>query len=53
VQRHHPRDEVEEAAAEAGLEVVAVRGYSGGLCLSAAPDEEVDSKFVYVARKPA
>jgi SAM-dependent methyltransferase len=53
VQRHHPRDEVEGAAAEAGLEVVAVRGYSGGVCLNERPDEEADSKFVYVVRKPA
>lgn len=53
VQRHHPRAEVEAAAAAAGLDLVAVRGQASGLCLNEDPDEQSDSKFVYVARKPA
>jgi SAM-dependent methyltransferase len=52
VQRHHPRWEVEDAAAEAGLELVAVHGQTAGPVLTPDPDDEADTKFVYVVRKP-
>jgi SAM-dependent methyltransferase len=52
VQRHHPRAEVERAIAEAGLDVVAVRGLAPGPSLTPDGDEEADTKTVYVTRKP-
>lgn len=52
VQRHHPRAEVERAIAEAGLELVAVRGLAPGPRLTPEGDEEADTKTVYVTRKP-
>ena len=52
LQRHHPRDDVARAVEEAGLELVAVRGLGRGLQLSQEADEELDTKFVYVVRKP-
>lgn len=51
VHRHHSRDEVERAAAAAGLDVVAVRGQSPGVRISREPDEELHSKTVYVLRR--
>jgi SAM-dependent methyltransferase len=52
VQRHHPRAEVERAIAEAGLELLAVRGLAPGTRLTPEADEEADTKTVYVTRKP-
>jgi SAM-dependent methyltransferase len=52
VQRHHPRADVERAIAEAGLELVAVRGLAPGPLLTSYGDEEADTKTVYVTRKP-
>jgi len=53
LQRHHPRATVERAAAEAGLEIVTVRGQLTGVRLEREPDEERHTKLVYVARRPA
>jgi predicted TPR repeat methyltransferase len=53
LQRHHPRADVERAAAAAGLEIVAVRGQLTGVRLEREPDEERHTKLVYVARRPA
>jgi SAM-dependent methyltransferase len=53
LQRHHPRAEVERAIAGAGLELAVARGQLPGARLELEPDEEVHSKVVYVARKPA
>lgn len=52
LQRHHPRHEVARAVQQAGLELLAVRGLGRGLQLTLEADEEVDTKFVYVVRKP-
>jgi SAM-dependent methyltransferase len=52
VQRHHPRDELEAAIEEAGLELVAVRGQARGGLLEEHADELVHPKLVYLARKP-
>jgi SAM-dependent methyltransferase len=52
LQRHHPREDVEWAAAEAGLELVAVRGQSVGAHMHVVADEDRHTKIVYMARKP-
>jgi SAM-dependent methyltransferase len=52
LQRHHPREDVARAVEEAGLELLAVRGLGRGLQLTLEADEEIDTKFVYVVRKP-
>jgi SAM-dependent methyltransferase len=52
LQRHHPRAEVEQAVAEAGLELVAVHGLAPGPRLTPEADEERETKTVYVTRKP-
>lgn len=49
-QRHHPRAEIESALAEAGLELVAIRGQAVGARLEAEPDEQRHQKLVYLAR---
>jgi SAM-dependent methyltransferase len=51
VQRHHSRETVEDALWEAGLEPAAVRGQSPGCRLEMDVDEEVHTKFVYLARR--
>jgi ubiquinone/menaquinone biosynthesis C-methylase UbiE len=53
VQRHHPREELEAAIEEAGLELVAVRGQARGGLLELEADELLHPKLVYLARKPA
>jgi SAM-dependent methyltransferase len=50
---HHTREDVEAAAAEAGLVVAAVRGQSPGVRISTEPDEQLHSKTVYVLRREA
>jgi SAM-dependent methyltransferase len=50
---HHTRADVERAAVQAGLEVVAVRGQSPGVRISREPDEELHTKTVYVLRREA
>jgi SAM-dependent methyltransferase len=52
VHRHHPRAEVERAAALAGLELVAVRGQSPGVVISQEADENSHAKVLYVLRRP-
>lgn len=52
VQRHHPRAEMESAIAQAGLELLAVRGLAPGPRLTEDADEEADTKTVYVTSKP-
>jgi SAM-dependent methyltransferase len=52
LQRHHPRAEVEQAVAEASLELVAVRGLAPGPRLTPDADEDADTKTVYLTRKP-
>jgi SAM-dependent methyltransferase len=52
LQRHHPRDDVVRAVEEAGLELLAIRGLGRGLQLTLEADEELDTKFVYLVRKP-
>jgi SAM-dependent methyltransferase len=51
VHRHHPRAEVERAAAVAGLEIAAVRGQSPGVRISPEADEEQHTKALYVLRR--
>jgi SAM-dependent methyltransferase len=51
LQRHHPRAEIERAARDAGLELVAARGQATGARIVDEPDEELHSKVVYVARR--
>jgi SAM-dependent methyltransferase len=53
LQRHHPREEVERAAGDAGLELMAVLGQSTGARLEPQADEELHQKVVYVVRKTA
>ena len=53
LQRHHTREDVERAVEAAGLELVAVRGQSPGARLDREADEELHSKVVYLARRPA
>ena len=52
-QRHHPRADIEAGLADAGLELVAVRGQAVGARLEPEPDEDRHQKLVYLARMPA
>jgi SAM-dependent methyltransferase len=52
VQRHHTQLEVLTACAAAGLEVVKIVGQSSGCVLSDEIDEDVQSKLLYVVRRP-
>jgi SAM-dependent methyltransferase len=52
LQRHHPRPEVEAAVADAGLELLAVRGQATGARIEPGADEERHSKTLYVTRRP-
>jgi hypothetical protein len=51
VQRHHPREDVEEAIEGAGLELVAVRGQARGARLERHADELEHPKLVYLAKR--
>jgi ubiquinone/menaquinone biosynthesis C-methylase UbiE len=51
VQRHYPRDAVEAAIQEAGLELAAVKGQARGGRLEPHADELTHPKLVYLARK--
>jgi SAM-dependent methyltransferase len=50
---HHTRADVARAAADAGLDVVAVRGQSPGVRISHEADEDLHTKTVYVLRREA
>jgi SAM-dependent methyltransferase len=50
--RHHPLPRVLAAAADAGLEVLAVHGYVPGEGFSPSADEDVHSKAAVLARRP-
>ncbi len=52
VQRHHPIETVELACAEAGLEVIEMRGESPEHGLVPNPDEEEHLKVACLARRP-
>jgi SAM-dependent methyltransferase len=51
--RHHPLPHVLAAAADAGLEVLAVRGYLPGEGFSSFADEDVHTKAAVLARRPS
>jgi SAM-dependent methyltransferase len=52
VHRHHPRAEVEAAAAAAGLDLVAAYGQSPGVLIDPEADEDLHTKTLYVLRRP-
>jgi SAM-dependent methyltransferase len=52
VQRHHPREVVEYALAQAGLELVLVHGQVTGAQIDGEPDESFHRKVIHLARKP-
>ena len=49
--RHHPVEEIRDAAEEAGLEVAAVLGQRPGAVLDEVLDEQVHGKAVFVMRR--